>query len=63
MVVCSEWKFGGSAMTPKESEHFVSSAVKALEIKADIFVSILQSGGMAVTAGVQLWQVEWSKLK
>jgi len=30
----------------------VSSAVKALEIKADIFVSILQSGGMAVTAGV-----------
>tara|TARA_B100001540_G_scaffold310083_1_gene327317 strand:+ start:762 stop:1727 length:966 start_codon:yes stop_codon:yes gene_type:complete len=52
VVVCSEWKFGGSAMTPKESEHFVSSAVKALEIKADIFVSILQSGGMAVTAGV-----------
>jgi len=52
VVVCSEWKFGGSAMTPKESEHFISCAVKALEIKADIFVSILQSGGMAVTGGV-----------
>jgi len=52
VVVCSEWKFGGSAMTPKESEHFVSAAAKAIEIKADLFVSILQSGGMAVTGGV-----------
>ena len=52
VVVCSEWKFGGSAMTPKESEHFVAAAAKAIERKADIFVSILQSGGMAVTAGV-----------
>ena len=39
-------------MTPKESEHFISAAVKAIEIKADIFISILQSGGMAVTGGV-----------
>ncbi len=52
VVVCSEWKFGGAAMTPKESEHFVAAAAKAIEIKADIFVSILQSGGMAVTGGV-----------
>ena len=52
VIVCSEWKFGGAAMTPKESEHFVAAAVKAIEIKADIFVSILQSGGMAVTGGV-----------
>ncbi len=52
VVVCSEWKFGGSAMTPKESEHFVSAAARAIEKKADIFISILQSGGMAVTGGV-----------
>ena len=52
VVVCSEWKFGGSAMTPKESEHFVTAAAKAIEKKADIFVSILQSGGMAVHGGV-----------
>jgi len=70
VLVCSEWKFGGSAMTPKESEHFVSCAVKALEIKADIFVSILQSGGMAVTGGVPALasgmvktQIAYSELK
>ena len=70
VVVCSEWKFGGSAMTPKESEHFVSAAVKAIEIKADIFISILQSGGMAVTGGVPALasgmvktQIAYSELK
>jgi len=52
VLVCSEWKFGGAAMTPKESEHFVTAASKAIERKVDIFVSIMQSGGMAVTGGV-----------
>ena len=70
VVVCSEWKFGGSAMTPKESEHFVAAAAKAIEKKADIFVSILQSGGMSVTAGVPALasgmvktQIAYSELK
>ncbi len=52
VVVCSEWKFGGAAMTPKESEHFVTAASVAIEKKVDIFISIMQSGGMAVTGGV-----------
>ena len=39
-------------MTPKESEHFVTAAAKAIEKKADIFIAILQSGGMAVHGGV-----------
>ena len=70
VVVCSEWKFGGSAMTPKESEHFVAAAAKAIEKKVDIFVSILQSGGMSVTAGVPALasgmvktQIAYSELK
>ena len=68
-IVLYWWKFGGSAMTPKESEHFVSAAVKAIEIKADIFISILQSGGMAVTGGVPVssgmvkTQIAYSELK
>ena len=70
VIVCSEWKFGGSAMTPKESEHFVCAAAKAIEKKADIFLSILQSGGMSVTAGVPALtsgmvktQIAYSELK
>ncbi len=52
IVVCSNFKFGGGAMTPKESEHLVTAAARAIEQGVDIFVSILQSGGMAVTTGV-----------
>ncbi len=39
-------------MTPKESEHFVAAAAFAIEKKVDLFISILQSGGMSVTSGV-----------
>jgi acetyl-CoA carboxylase carboxyl transferase subunit beta len=52
VVVCSNFKFGGGAWSPDESEHFVTAAQKAIDEKVDLFLTIFQTGGVAVTTGV-----------
>ena len=52
VVVASDFKFGGGAWNPQTSEYFLESCQKAIDKKVDLFLTIFQTGGVAVTTGV-----------
>ena len=52
VVVAHDWRFGGGAWSPQESDYFVECAQKAIDEKVDLFLTIYQTGGVAVTTGV-----------
>ena len=48
VVVCFNPKFGGGSFGLNESEHFLAAANFAISNKVDLFLTIYQSGGIAV---------------
>ena len=52
VVVASDFKFGGGSWNPQTSEYFLQSCQTAIDKKVDLFLTIFQTGGVAVTTGV-----------
>jgi len=52
VVVCFNPKFGAGRFGPAENEHFIKAATFAVEKKVSLFVTVYQSSGIDVHAGV-----------